>query len=147
VTSSRVLRDLLVNRARSFIFTTALPPPVAAAALAALEIVAGPEGERRRAILRAHASSLAPRLAALQRSRPGVGDVETVAGSPIHPFIVGTDAAALDLSAALANRRLFVPAIRPPTVPVGTARLRITLSASHTSADLDRLIDALRPPA
>jgi len=149
VASSRVLRDLLVNRARSFIFTTALPPPVAAAALAALEIVDGPEGDRRRALLHDHAANLAPRLAALRRIRAGAGDTEipaeTVAGSPIQPFIVGSDADAVDLSAVLAHRRIFVPAIRPPTVPLGSARLRITLSASHTPADLDRLIAALRP--
>jgi 8-amino-7-oxononanoate synthase len=150
VAGSRVLRDLLVNRARSFIFTTALPPPVAAAALAALEIADSPDGDGRRAMLLARAESLAPRLAALHQSWPGSGDrgppAEAVAGSPIHPFIVGSDAAALALSAALADRHIFVPAIRPPTVPVGSARLRITLSASHTPPDLDRLIDALRPP-
>jgi 8-amino-7-oxononanoate synthase len=147
VAGSRVLHDLLINRARSFIFTTALPPPVAAGALAALEIVDSPEGERRRVLLRSHADQLAPQLAALRRPRPGVTGAETlgetVAGSPIQPFIVGSDAAALALSAVLADRRIFVPAIRPPTVPVGSARLRITLSASHTSADLDRLVGAL----
>lgn len=141
---SRVLRDLLVNRARSFIFTTALPPPVAAAALAALEIVDSAEGNQRRALLRAHADRLAPQLAELR-----IACLETpadpLAGSPIQPFVMGTDAAALALSAALAERRIFVPAIRPPTVPVGSARLRITLSASHAPADLDRLIGALRP--
>lgn len=140
---SHRLRDLLVNRARSFIFTTALPPPVAAAALAALEIVDSPAGDRRRALLRAHADRLAPRLAALQPTR-----LETAsgpaAGSPIQPFLVGSDAAALALSAALADRQIFVPAIRPPTVPMGSARLRITLSAAHAPADLDRLLLALR---
>lgn len=144
---SQVFRDLLVNRARSFIFTTALPPPVAAAALAALEIVDSAEGDRRRALLRAHADNLSPQLAAL---RPGGLDApppDTVAGSPIQPFVVGSDAAALALSAALADRQIFVPAIRPPTVPVGSARLRITLSAAHDQTDLDRLVLALRPPA
>jgi len=145
VAGSRVLRDLLVNRARSFIFTTALPPPVAAAALAALEIVDGPEGDRRRVRLRAHADYLAPRLAALRPSAPEAL-TNSVAGSPIQPFVVGTDAAATALSAALAERRIFVSAIRPPTVPAGTARLRITLSASHITADLDRLLLALSPP-
>ena len=81
---SRVLRDLLVNRARSFIFTTALPPPVAAAALAALEIVDSPEGDRRRALLRAHADRLAPQLAALRPSGLETPP-DTVAGSPIQP--------------------------------------------------------------
>ena len=143
---NRVLRDLLVNRARSFIFTTALPPPVAAAALAALEIVDSPEGDRRRALLRAHADNLSPQLAALRPRGPDA-PLDTVAGSPIQPFLVGSDAAALALSAALADRQIFVPAIRPPTVPVGSARLRITLSASHDPADLDRLVQALGPRA
>jgi 8-amino-7-oxononanoate synthase len=149
---SQVLRDLLVNRARSFIFTTALPPPVAAAALAALEIVDGPEGDRRRTLLRARADRLAQYLAGLRPLRlaatsPGTVVAtlpDTAVGSPIHPFIVGSDAAALALSAELARRQIFVPAIRPPTVPVGSARLRITLSASHEPADLDRLVLALR---
>jgi 8-amino-7-oxononanoate synthase len=140
---SQVLRDLLVNRARSFIFTTALPPPVASAALAALELVSGPEGDRRRALLHAHADRLASELATLRPS--GLDTLpDTVAGSPIHPFVVGTDADALALSAALAQRQIFVPAIRPPTVPVGSARLRLTLSALHEPADLDRLVVALR---
>ena len=143
---SRVLRDLLVNRARSFIFTTALPPPVAAAALAALQIVDSPEGDRRRALLRAHADRLSPQLAALRPSGFETG-VCAAAGSPIQPYVVGTDADAVALSAVLAERRIFVPAIRPPTVPVGSARLRITLSASHAPADVDRLLTALRPPA
>ena len=143
---SHALRDLLVNRARSFIFTTALPPPVAAAALAALQIADSPEGDRRRALLGAHADRLAPQLAGL---RPrGVETLPDPApGSPIQPFVVGTDSAALALSAALAHHQIFVPAIRPPTVPVGSARLRITLSASHDPADLDRLLLALRPLA
>jgi 8-amino-7-oxononanoate synthase len=140
---SQVLRDILVNRARSFIFTTALPPPVAAAAIAALEIVDGPEGDRRRALLRAHADRLAPQLARLRPSDHAPTAPETAVGSPIHPFLVGTDSAALALSAALAHRQIFVPAIRPPTVPVGSARLRITLSASHEPGDLDRLLLAL----
>lgn len=140
---SCVLRDLVVNRARSFIFTTALPPPVAAAALAALRIVDSPEGDRRRTLLRAHADRLAPQLAAL-RPAGAEAPLDTMAGSPIQPFLVGTDAAALAVSAALAHSQIFVPAIRPPTVPVGSARLRITLSASHDPADLDRLVAALR---
>jgi 8-amino-7-oxononanoate synthase len=147
VAGSRVLRDLLVNRARSFIFTTALPPPVAAAALAALGIVDSPEGDRRRALLRAHADNLSPQLAALRPSGLDPAPPDTVAGSPIQPFVVGSDAAALALSAALADRQIFVPAIRPPTVPAGSARLRITLSAAHAPADLDRLVLALRPRA
>jgi 8-amino-7-oxononanoate synthase len=141
---SRGLRELLVNRARSFIFTTALPPPVAAAALAALDIVDSSEGDRRRALLRAHADRLSPQLAAL-RPKTLASPPDPAPGSPIQPFVVGTDGAALALSTALAHQHIFVPAIRPPTVPPGSARLRITLSAAHASADLDRLVLALRP--
>jgi len=141
---SRGLRELLVNRARSFIFTTALPPPVAAAALAALEIIDSSEGERRRALLRAHADRLAAQLTALRPDTRGTPP-GTAPGSPIQPFVVGTDAAALALSAALGRQQIFVPAIRPPTVPPGSARLRITLSAAHHPGDLDRLLLALRP--
>jgi 8-amino-7-oxononanoate synthase len=137
------LRDLLVNRARSFIYTTALPPPVAAAALAAMKIVDSPEGDRRRDLLRAHSDRLGSQLAAL-RPNGLAPATETAPGSPIQPFLVGSDAAAVAISAALAHRQIFVPAIRPPTVPVGSARLRITLSAAHGPADLDRLLVALR---
>ena len=135
---SHRLRELLVNRARSFIFTTGLPPPVAAAAAAALEIVDSPEGDRRRALLRAHVDRLAPELATLQprslATAPG-----TASGQSNPAVLVGTDAAAVALSAALARHQIFVPAIRPPTVPVGSARLRITLSARTPHPDLDRL--------
>jgi 8-amino-7-oxononanoate synthase len=140
---SQVLRDLLLNRARSFIFTTALPPPVAAAARAALEVVDSPEGDRRRTLLRAQSDHLARELTRLRPGGIAAALPATVAGSPIHPFVVGTETAALELSATLAHRQIFVPAIRPPTVPVGSARLRITLSAAHEATDLDRLVEAL----
>jgi 8-amino-7-oxononanoate synthase len=141
VAGSRALRELLVNRARSFIFTTALPPPVAAAAQAALRIVQSPEGEDRRRRVRAHATRLAAALGALQPG--GVPRPATLPDGPIQPFVVGPESAALELSATLATRGIFVPAIRPPTVPVGSARLRFTLSASHTAEDVDRLVDGL----
>ncbi len=140
-TGPKVLRDLLINRARTFIFTTALPPPVAAAATAALTLAAGPEGDRRRALLAVRIAWLAERLAACRpadRATP-----RPHPGSPIRPFILGTEARALAVAAALARRQLFVPAIRPPTVPAGSARLRITLSADHRPADLEALADAL----
>jgi 8-amino-7-oxononanoate synthase len=118
--------ELLENRARSYIFTTALTPADAAAALAALRIVESREGEQLRARLRAHAECLAP-------GHP----------SPIIPIVLGDEAAALDASAALLERGLWVPAIRPPTVPRGTARLRVTVSAVHDEADVERLGVAL----
>ena len=130
------LRDLLVNRARTFIFTTAIPPPVAAAAAAALAIVAGPEGERRRTILDGHRRVLGAGLVAR-------GLRAEAAPGPIASVVLGTEARALTVAAALRDRGLWVPAIRPPTVPPGTARLRITLSAEHEGEDVAALADAL----
>ena len=118
--------ELLENRARSYIFTTALPPSAAAAALAALAIVDGPEGATRRQRLRALVDRLAP-------GHP----------SPIVPVVLGSEESALAASAALLEQGLWVPAIRPPTVASGTARLRVTLSAAHDDADVDRLAGAL----
>jgi 8-amino-7-oxononanoate synthase len=133
------LRDLLVNRARSFIYTTALPPPVAAAAGAALDLMSGPDGDRRRAVLDGHRDWLLQELTRLgladQAARRAIG--------PIVPIMLGDEARALRVSAGLAARGIFVPAIRPPTVPLGSARLRITLSAAHDRGDLDALVTAL----
>ncbi len=118
--------ELLENRARSYIFSTAVPPADAAAALAALRVVRSPEGV-----------ALRDRLAGLlARVAPGHP-------SPIVPVVLGTEDGALAASAALLDRGLWVPAIRPPTVPPGTARLRVTLSAAHTDGEVTRLITAL----
>jgi 8-amino-7-oxononanoate synthase len=132
VAGTEDLRSLLVNRARTFIFTTASPAPVAAAALAALDLVKAPEGDSRRSALR-------DRIAQLRTALALPPD-----GGPILPLILGPDRAALEASAALRGRGLFVQAIRPPTVAEGTARLRITLSAAHTPDDVAELIAALR---
>ena len=120
------LIDLLVNTARPYIFTTALSPADSAAALAALRVLRSDEGARLIGRLRHH----------VDRLRPGHP-------SPIVPIIVGSDRAALQLSAELLARGLLVPAIRPPTVPDGTARLRVTLSAAHTDEQVDHLIESL----
>ena len=120
------LVDLLVNRARSYIFTTASTPADTAAALAALRILRSPEGEDLVARLRLH----------VDRVRPGHP-------SPIIPVVLGEEDRAVAASAALLARGLLVPAIRPPTVPPGSSRLRITLSAAHTDEDVDRLLAAL----
>ena len=141
VAGARALRDLLVNRARTFIFTTALPPAVAAAATASLDLVDGAEGDRRRALLGESSRWLAARLAVLRPADlPGFIPCP---GSPILPLVLGSEARALAVSAELARRRIFVPAIRPPTVPVGSARLRITLSAAHEQRDLESFVEAL----
>jgi 8-amino-7-oxononanoate synthase len=135
VVGSAALRDYLVNRARTFIFTTALPSPVAAAAARALAIAAGPEGDQRRSRLDELGRAMSPlagRSAGGQRP-----------SGPIFPFLLGDNDRALAVSTELRRRSIFVPAIRPPTVPPGTARLRITLSAAHQPADLLRLMETL----
>jgi 8-amino-7-oxononanoate synthase len=135
----RPVIDLMVNVARSYIFTTALSPADAAAALAALGVLRSPEGE-----------ALVGRLAALV-GRVGGGDQSAGSGrqdppsSPIIPVILGTEQRALEASAALLAQGLWVPAIRPPTVPAGTSRLRVTVSAAHTDDQVARLVDALAP--
>jgi 8-amino-7-oxononanoate synthase len=126
VAASAPLADLVVNRARSYIFTTAATPADTAAALAALAVLTGSEGEGLVARLRAR----------VERVRPGHG-------SPIVPILCGDDGRAVEAAAALLARGLLVPAIRPPTVPIGTARLRVTLSAAHTPEQIDLLVAAL----
>ncbi len=139
VAGADVLRRYLINRSRTFIYTTALPAPVAAAATAGVSLALSEEGQRRRAALAARIQSLRASLARLPLPHP----LPDQAG-PILPIILGPDRAALALSQSLANRGFLLPAVRPPTVPEGTARLRITLSAAHTEADVDDLAAALR---
>jgi 8-amino-7-oxononanoate synthase len=127
--------ELLVNLGRPYIFTTAPTPAAAAAALAAVAIVRSAEGDN----LRARLSGFVARIA----SDPGHR-------SPIIPVVMGEEAAAIAASSALQSQGLWVPAIRPPTVPVGTSRLRVTLSAAHTDEQVDRLahgLAALSPAA
>jgi 8-amino-7-oxononanoate synthase len=126
VAGPRVLTELVVNRARSYIFTTAPTPADTAAALAAVRVVRSPEGATLRSRLRANVETL----------RPGHP-------SPIVPVVCGDEGRALEAAAALLEQGLLVPAIRPPTVPVGTSRLRIALSAGHTPAQVATLRDAL----
>jgi 8-amino-7-oxononanoate synthase len=126
VAGTRAFVDLLVNRARPFIFTTASPPAAAAAALAALRVLRSAEGDALVARLAAH----------VERVEPGHP-------SPIVPVFVGGEEQALAASAALLERGLLVPAIRPPTVAPGTSRLRVSLSAAHTDEQVDALLEAL----
>ena len=126
VAGPAALVDLVVNRARPYIFTTASSPADAAAALAAVGVVRSPEGELLRARLRRHVEYIAP------------GQV-----SPIVPVVVGDERRAMAVSAALLDQGLLVPAIRPPTVAPGTSRLRVSLSAAHTPEQVDRLATAL----
>jgi 8-amino-7-oxononanoate synthase len=126
VAGPRRFTDLLVNRARSYIFTTASTPADAAAALAAVEIVQSPEGDALRGRLRAH----------VERVRPDHP-------SPIVPVVIGDERATLAAAQTLLDQGLLVPAIRPPTVAPGTSRLRVALSAAHTDAQVERLVTGL----
>jgi len=117
--------DWFRNTARSLIFSTASPPSAAAAALAALAVVKSPEGAALTAALRFN----------VDRLRPGHE-------SAVVPIVLGDERRALDVSAALLGAGFLVPAIRPPSVAVGASRLRIALSAAHSIADVDRLVEA-----
>jgi len=130
----RVLIDYLINRARSFIFSTAPVPAAAAAARAAAELVQSPEGKTRCEKLKSLATQLQTGL--VQNGWPAVGSV-------IIPLIIGAESDALNAASALLERGIFVPAIRYPTVARGTARLRVTLTAAHTPDDVSELLSAL----
>ena len=128
VAGSRALIDYLLNRARSFIYSTGLAPALAAAASAAIRMMRGsPEIIAR---LWANASYLRERL-------EGAGFRLGATASPILPVMIGESSAALKMAAALYQRGVYVIAIRPPTVPPGTARLRVTPTAAHSRADLE----------
>jgi 8-amino-7-oxononanoate synthase len=134
VAGSHLLRATLLNRARTFIYTTAAPASLAAAALAALEIIAAPEGDRLRTNLSLNLDRVRARL-----------PIPATAVDHIIPIILGADTAATELAALLRSRGLVATAIRPPTVPENTARLRITVSAAHSDGDIQRLLASLVP--
>ena len=131
IAGSPVLRDFLVNRARSFVFSTAPPPPVAAAARKAVEIVRSAEGDGLRGRLK---SNVARFCQTLGISRPAAA---------IVPLLAGPEAAAVEAGARLLEAGFFVPAIRYPTVARGAARLRVTLTATQSAEDIDALGAAL----
>jgi 8-amino-7-oxononanoate synthase len=134
VAGSEALVETLIQEARTYIYTTAPPPAVAEATCAALRLVR--EQDWRREQLQA----------LVRRFREGAAQLGlelTDSPTPIQPLMVGEAAAALRLSEALRTRGILISAIRPPTVPPGSARLRITLSAAHSEVQVDRLLDAL----
>ena len=134
VAAEQVVIDTLVNHARSYIYTTASPPALARALLASLRLIANGDA------LRGHLQGLISQLRSGLRGLPWTVMPSVTA---IQPLLVGDNQAALNLSDELRERGIWVAAIRPPTVPQGTARLRITLSAAHSAADVTRLIEAL----
>jgi 7-keto-8-aminopelargonate synthetase-like enzyme len=130
ICGSRSLIDFLVNRARPFIFSTAPAPAMAAAAAAGVRFVQSADGETRRNQLWANVTQISRHIDSK--------------GSAIIPIVVGDEAKAVQMAAALREQGIFVPAVRFPTVALGQARLRLTVSAAHTREDLDQLLAALR---
>ena len=134
VACSNILRDYLINRCTGVIYSTALPPSVLGAIDAALDLVPSLDAER------AHVASLAERFRLGARA---LGFDTGASTTQIVPLIASANHAALSLSKRLRDAGYFVTAIRPPTVPVGTARLRFAFTAAHTASDVDGLLNAL----
>jgi 8-amino-7-oxononanoate synthase len=134
VVGSQTLIDHLRNRARSLIYSTALPPAIVAAASAAVDFVMSEEGHQRRDILWRNVSELKNGLSKL--------GIQNESRSPIVPVMIGDEAAAVETSQRLFDRGIFVPAIRFPTVPKGKARLRVTVTAGHVSDETARFLKA-----
>jgi 8-amino-7-oxononanoate synthase len=162
ICGSHDLIEWLINRARSFIYSTAPPPAIAAAALAAVNFLASSEGEERRLLLWEKIRLMRELLLSLDvgRSALGVGRLDAGSkrstpnaqrptlnerpSSAIFPLIIGNEQAALDLAAALNDERFLVPAIRYPTVAKGAARLRITVTAAHQEDQIKALCQAIK---
>lgn len=134
VAGSETLIEFLIQKARTYIYTTALPPAMAAASLASLQVL---QTEHWR---QTHLHALIQRFCL---GAQALGLALTPSITPIQPLILGTDGDAVQASEWLWQQGFLVSAIRPPTVPEGTARLRITLSAAHSERDIDDLLDAL----
>ncbi|WP_375172368.1 8-amino-7-oxononanoate synthase [Marinobacter sp.] len=134
VAGPEVLTDYLVQKARTYIYTTAMPPAIARATCASIDLIERDDARR------AHVLDLVARF---RREAAALGYQLMPSQTPIQPILVGDNWSALALSQALEEKGVLVTAIRPPTVPEGEARLRVTLSAAHSHADLDRLLQAL----
>ena len=134
VACSETMRDYLVNRCGGVIYATALPPPVLGAIDAALDLVPGMDAER------AHVANLAERFRA---GASALGLNTGASSTQIVPIVLGAPEAASAMSGRLRQAGLWATSIRPPTVPSGTARLRLAFTAAHEVTDIDRLLDAL----
>jgi len=147
ICGARPLIDFLVNRARSFIFSTAPVPAAAAAATAGVRFIQSNEGKKRCAQLWRNIQQVGDDVRSL-KSSPAVGQrlltsSPTEERSAIVPIIVGDETRAVAASAALREQGIFVPAIRYPTVARGQARLRVTLTAAHTTEEINLLVATL----
>jgi len=136
IAGSRIVADWLVNRARSFIYSTALPPGGIAASHAAIDLVRGTEGDALRKQLRDNVTHFRSRLPASWKQKPDTT-------SAIQPLLCGEASTALQLATVLREKGFLIPAIRYPTVPRHAARLRVTLSATHRAKEIDALNEAL----
>ncbi len=132
---TKVLRDFLINKSRSFIYTTAMPPALAQASRAALQIIRQEDNLRRQ--LQLNANYLRVELDIL-------GFDTMHSSTPIIPILVKDPLRAMAMSRRLLEQGIFAQAIRPPTVPMATARIRLTVMATHTQEDLEQLLNALR---
>jgi 7-keto-8-aminopelargonate synthetase-like enzyme len=130
ICGTRSLIDWLINRARSFIYSTAPPPALAAAGRAAVDFLASADGEKRRELLWRNIDIVRNTLS-------------LKSGSAIFPWIIGDEKAAVEMAAALRAEGFFVPAIRYPTVAKGSARLRITVTAAHAEDQIRALCAAI----
>lgn len=130
---SQELIDFLINHARSFIYTTGLPPSVCAASLCAIDIIENDQERRKQ---------LWQNTNDLRRKLQEAGFDTMESASPIIPILIGENQKALDFSARLFENGIFVSAIRPPTVSHGTARLRVTVMATHTKKEIDQLVES-----
>lgn len=146
VAHARII-EYLLQAARSYVFTTASLPAVAHALLTSLDLVQGEVGRERRARLQVLQRHLCDGVTALLGHHPRLAWHLADSKTPIQPLIVGDNAGVMALAAQLDGAGLRVPGIRPPTVPPGQARLRIALCATHTAADVDRLLSGLESAA
>jgi 8-amino-7-oxononanoate synthase len=128
--TTKAIAALLWNRARPLVFSTGLPPSIAAASRRAIEIVRSGEGDERRAKLAMITRRFRERV-------PQAGGDRDV---PIASWVIGDDARVVEIGAQLVRERMLVASVRPPTVPAGTARLRISFSSHHETADVDELV-------
>jgi 8-amino-7-oxononanoate synthase len=134
VAGSEALIETLIQQARSYIYTTAMPPAVAEATRASLRLVINEEWRREK---------LAALIARFRTGAKELGLALMDSATPIQPLVVGDAQRAVAISVALLKHDILIGAIRPPTVPEGSARLRITFSAAHSEAQVDRLLSVL----
>ena len=147
VVAHATITDYLLQAARNYIFSTASPPAVEHAVLTSLALIDSDLGAERRANLRRLQAQLRAGIAAMLAAHPALGWRLSPSDTAVQPLIIGGNAEVMALAARLEREGLRVPGIRPPTVPAGEARLRITLCATHTEADVDCLLLALAAAA